>query len=106
MYRALVRARVAGLQWTQLQAQRADAVSQSAHAALMDEAQRTLQRYLALAVELTQPNAVALWLAHGLSGSGKSTHSLPLVAQRGAVRLRADVERKRLFGLHPLLQLF
>ena len=50
----------------------------------MDEAQRTLQRYLALAVELTQPNAVALWLAYGLSGSGKSTHSLPLVAQRGA----------------------
>ena len=99
VYRALVRARVAGLQWTQLQAQRTDVASQAAHAALMDEAQRTLQRYLALAVELTQPNAVALWLAYGLSGSGKSTHSLPLVAQRGAVRLRADVERKRLFGL-------
>ena len=99
VYRALVRARVAGLQWTQLQAQRTDVASQAAHAALTDQAQRTLQRYLALAVELTQPNAVALWLAYGLSGSGKSTHSLPLVAQRGAVRLRADVERKRLFGL-------
>ena len=99
VYRALVRARVACLQWTQLQAQRTDVASQAAHAALRDEAQRTLQRYLALAVELTQPNAVVLWLAYGLSGSGKSTHSLPLVAQRGAVRLRADVERKRLFGL-------
>ncbi len=42
---------------------------------LIDEAQRTLQRYLALAVELTQPIAVVLWLAYGLWSSGKSTHS-------------------------------
>jgi predicted kinase len=44
---------------------------------------------------------VELWLAHGLSGAGKSTHSQALMAERGVVRVRADVERKRLFGLAP-----
>ena len=42
-----------------------------------------------------------LWLAHGFSGAGKSTHALALACQRGMVRVRADVERKRLFGLAP-----
>ena len=51
---------MAGLQWTQLQAQRVDSAAQAAHAALMDEAQRTLQRYLRWLWKLTQPNAVAL----------------------------------------------
>ncbi|MEZ5717002.1 MAG: ATP-binding protein [Burkholderiaceae bacterium] len=41
----------------------------------------------------------ALWLAHGFSGAGKSTQSQALIEQRGVVRVRADVERKRLFGL-------
>jgi predicted kinase len=40
-------------------------------------------------------------LTHGLSGSGKSSQSQSLIEQRGMVRLRADVERKRLFGLAP-----
>ncbi|HCA27649.1 MAG TPA: hypothetical protein DEP05_08450 [Betaproteobacteria bacterium] len=34
-----------------------------------------------------------------MSGSGKSTLSQPLAASLGAVRIRSDVERKRLFGL-------
>ncbi|MEX0605040.1 MAG: AAA family ATPase [Marinobacter sp.] len=38
----------------------------------------------------------------GLSGSGKSVVSAALSAQLGLVRLRSDVERKRLFGLSPL----
>ena len=38
----------------------------------------------------------------GLSGSGKSVISAALSAQLGLVRLRSDVERKRLFGLGPL----
>jgi predicted kinase len=33
-----------------------------------------------------------------LSGSGKSTHTQTLVNEAGAVRLRSDVERKRLFA--------
>ncbi|MDD2712994.1 MAG: AAA family ATPase [Simplicispira sp.] len=90
VYRALVRAMVAGLRL----AQASDAAE---HAASLGE----LQRYLALAHQLSQPRARWLGLAHGVSGSGKSRHSARLVAERGVVRLRADVERKRLFGLAP-----
>lgn len=87
VYRALVRALVAGLR-----------KNQATHAGQMVCAQEQ-QRYLALAERLAAPRPVGLWLTHGFSGSGKSTHSQTLVCQRGMVRLRADVERKRLYGL-------
>lgn len=87
VYRALVRAMVAGLRWGQ---------SPQDESGLLE-----LQRYLALAQLLCQPRPRGLWLAQGVSGSGKSYCSAPLVAARGMVRLRADVERKRLFGLAP-----
>jgi predicted kinase len=38
-------------------------------------------------------------LTHGVSGSGKTYGTQGLVETFGAIRLRADVERKRLFGL-------
>ncbi|MCU0969267.1 MAG: ATP-binding protein [Rubrivivax sp.] len=38
---------------------------------------------------------------HGLSGSGKSEVALDLVGALGAIRIRSDVERKRLHGLTP-----
>lgn len=38
----------------------------------------------------------------GLSGSGKSVISNALAQNLGLIRLRSDVERKRLFGLGPL----
>ena len=41
---------------------------------------------------------------HGVSGTGKSTVSETLLEHMGAIRLRSDVERKRLFGLWPLAQ--
>ncbi len=37
----------------------------------------------------------------GLSGSGKSTVALELAQRLGGVRVRSDVERKRLFGFAP-----
>ena len=40
-----------------------------------------------------------LLIAHGLSGSGKSTVAGQLLQAAGAIRIRSDVERKRLFGL-------
>ena len=93
VYRALVRARVAGMRLTQVEGR----VGGDEHAASL----RELQRYLALALRFTAPPAVELWLAHGFSGAGKSTQSQALIAERGVVRVRADVERKRLFGLAP-----
>lgn len=58
--------------------------------------------YLSLAQRLSAATAPRLLLTHGLSGSGKSHAAALLAAQAGAVRLRSDVERKRLFGLAPL----
>jgi uncharacterized protein len=58
--------------------------------------------YLALARRLTQPPAPALLITHGLPASGKSWLTGTLLQQAGAVRLRSDVERKRLAGLTAL----
>jgi predicted kinase len=60
--------------------------------------------YLACATRLTtQPEEGArLMITHGLSGSGKSSVALQLLCAAGAVRVRSDVERKRLYGLDPL----
>ena len=93
VYRALVRARVAGMRLTQVEGE----VGRDEHTASL----RELRRYLALALRFTEPRTVELWLAHGFSGAGKSTQSQALIAERGVVRVRADVERKRLFGLAP-----
>jgi hypothetical protein len=80
VYRALVRAKVAALR------------------GVVDEA----AAYLVLAEELTRPPLPALTITFGLSGSGKTTlSSARLLADPRAatIRLRSDVERKRLFGL-------
>jgi predicted kinase len=44
----------------------------------------------------------AIVITHGLSGSGKTTLSEQLVESLSAVRVRSDVERKRLHGLEML----
>ena len=55
------------------------------------------QRYIQLASSYRQHSRAALCLMHGISGSGKSWQSAQLLAREDAVRLRSDVERKRLF---------
>jgi aminoglycoside phosphotransferase family enzyme/gluconate kinase len=55
--------------------------------------------YADLAERYTQPTKAALLITHGLSGSGKSTLTQALVERLGAVRVRSDVERKRLYGM-------
>ena len=90
VYRALVRAKVAALR-----------VAQCQHAADRAAALAQAQRYVRLAARLAAPRRPWLALTLGVSGSGKSSQSQALIEQRGLVRLRADVERKRLFGLAP-----
>ena len=85
VYRALVRAKVAAL-----------CVAQGDDAALAE-----VERYVQLAAELAAPRQPWLALTLGVSGSGKSSQTQSLIEQRGLVRVRADVERKRLFGLAP-----
>jgi predicted kinase len=58
-------------------------------------------RYLELAGAYDRAPAPFLAITHGVSGSGKSTVADKLVAASGAIRIRSDVERKRLFGLAP-----
>ena len=57
--------------------------------------------YLTIAEEVLTPDTPKLLITHGLSGSGKSTVAQEWVEQAGVIRLRSDVERKRLFGLAP-----
>jgi aminoglycoside phosphotransferase family enzyme/predicted kinase len=90
VYRALVRAKVAVL--------RAGQTAGEEHARALADARVTLM----LATALTRPQPVRLDITHGLSGSGKTTVTRTLMQAPGAIRLRSDVERKRLAGLAPL----
>ncbi|MFV8817761.1 AAA family ATPase [Haliea sp. E17] len=60
-----------------------------------------MRRYLGLAYRYCRPRRRFLVITHGLSGSGKSTVAGKLVEASGAIRIRSDVERKRLAGLAP-----
>ncbi|PKO88027.1 MAG: hypothetical protein CVU16_14740 [Betaproteobacteria bacterium HGW-Betaproteobacteria-10] len=80
VYRALVRAKVAAL--------RNDSVEAAG--------------YLTMAKQLIAPPEPSLSITFGLSGSGKTTISSAIIlADNSArtLRLRSDIERKRLFGL-------
>jgi aminoglycoside phosphotransferase family enzyme len=59
-------------------------------------------RYVDLAERLSHAGSPRLLLMHGVSGSGKSRLAGRIAEALGAVWLRSDVERKRLFGLGPL----
>ena len=85
VYRALVRAKVA-------------AIRGAGQGGVADTA-----AYLALAEQLAQPQPARLVLTHGLAGCGKtvaSTRLLQADTSATMLRLRSDIERKRLFGLN------
>ncbi|MBI5431099.1 MAG: AAA family ATPase [Nitrosomonadales bacterium] len=82
VYRAMVRAKVAALRAGQ---------SGGSSAGIVE--------FLQLAEQLKQAAAPELWITHGLSGCGKTTTSQTILQQQGMVRLRSDVERKRLAGI-------
>lgn len=86
VYRAMVRAKIAALRAAQSAPERAGLLA-------------TRDGYLDLAEALSRPPRPALLVMHGLSGSGKSAVALALAERLGAVRVRSDVERKRLHGL-------
>ena len=92
VYRAMVRAKVHALRGEQphVDAQQR-AVALAKH-----------RSYLHLAKRLTQPQRPAIVITHGLSGSGKTTHTEKLLEILPAIRIRSDIERKRLKGLSAL----
>src|SRR5512133_1654542 len=79
VYRALVRSQVA-----HLRGHGSDAAA---------------RRYIETALAWTHTPPRRLVITHGLPGSGKTFQSQRLLECEGAIRLRSDVERKRLFGL-------
>lgn len=86
-YRAMVRAKVAILQATQ------DTPDSGV------EAERASANYLRLAATYAELPFPTIILTHGFSGSGKSFLTEELCQIGGAIRLRSDVERKRIHGL-------
>ncbi len=87
-YRAMVRAKVDALRIGQLD---------KSIGTLQDEF-KEFESYLDLANSYTKPPTPALIIMRGLSASGKSTVSQQLLEKLGAIRIRSDIERKRLFG--------
>ena len=82
VYRALVRAQVAHLRGPGHEA--------------------AARRCMDTALSWIKPGQPRLFITHGLPGSGKTFESQRVLEQAGAIRLRSDVERKRLFGLGML----
>lgn len=89
--RALVRCKVALLRAQQLRIDREDA----------SVAETEAERYLAFALGHIEAQPVSVTIMHGLSGSGKTTVAQQLIELTGAIRIRSDVERKRMHGLTP-----
>jgi aminoglycoside phosphotransferase family enzyme/predicted kinase len=88
VYRALVRAKVAVLRL-----QQAEAAGVKARA-VWDE----YTSYTELARRYSGLVAPALIITHGVSGTGKSWYAGRLAVSQGAIQIRSDVERKRLYG--------
>jgi hypothetical protein len=91
VYRVMVRVKVDAIRAAQI------GISQQES----DEVNAEIANYLQLALTYTQNIKPFIIITHGMSGSGKSTITQPLLEKIGAVRIRADVERKRLFNINP-----
>ncbi len=87
--RAVVRAAVAAIRCAQA----------DCSAGVADEARTECDRYLDLARRLMSPPPPQMVVICGVSGSGKSTLATAAIGLLGAVCLRSDVERKRLFQM-------
>ena len=90
VYRSLVRAKILGIKL------RESGITETAASD-----RRAMRRYRALARVLIRQRRPLLVAMTGYSGSGKSWLSKRLIAGLSAIRLRSDLERKRLAGLGP-----
>jgi uncharacterized protein len=89
-YRAMVRAKIAAIR-----------ASQRGVAKAKQEL-KSCRSYLVLAHDCLTRRRPTLIITHGLPGCGKSTFAQIALERLGAIRIRSDVERKRLFGLTAL----
>lgn len=87
LYRAMVRAKIAQLTRAQLE-----------DSDKREEMVARYRSYVDYGLELIQPRKPQLLITYGVSGSGKSYLAARLAEGLPAIRLRSDVERKRLAG--------
>lgn len=87
-YRAMVRAKIGLMR-----------AAQVGSAGDIGTLRQGFRRYLALAAGCARPQRGFIAITHGFSGSGKTTLSQPLVELTGAIRIRSDIERKRMHGV-------
>jgi aminoglycoside phosphotransferase family enzyme/predicted kinase len=89
-YRAMVRAKIAAIR-----------AGQRGVARIKKEL-KSCRSYLRLAGNCLTRHRAALIITQGLPGCGKSAFAQIALEMLGAIRIRSDGERKRLFGLAPL----
>lgn len=92
LYRAMVRAKVDAIRVCQ------DGISKTDK----DSAEKDMLGYLQLAQSYIQPRSAKLIITFGMSASGKTTLTQTLLEKLAAIRIRSDVERKRLFGMQAV----
>ncbi len=90
-YRAMVRAKIARLR-----------AAQFAKGAAKEASVEESRGYLHLARSYAATPRPALIITRGFSGCGKTAISQALLESIGGVRVRSDVERKRLYGIGAL----
>ncbi len=90
VYRAMVRAKVAAIR-----------AAQETDASAREKDEQDFRGHLDLAETFARPPSPALVITHGPSGCGKSFAAAQLTGAGDWIRIRSDVERKRLAGLAP-----
>jgi predicted kinase len=88
VYRAMVRAKIAALR-----------LGQDLTATEREHGLAEYHSYADLAERYTHARRPVLCITHGLSGSGKTTIAGQAVDRFGMLRVRSDVERKRMHGV-------
>ena len=89
VYRAMVRAKIASFRLMQPD------LSDTEKAEVLQQ----YHSYTSLAESFTIPHKPAIYITHGVSGSGKTTISQQMLETMNLIRVRSDIERKRLFNL-------
>lgn len=89
VYRALVRAKIAAIRAGQQGISEEEKV----------KAEKEFFNYMQLAKSCSEISSPKLVITRGLSASGKSTITMQLLEHMDAIRIRSDVERKRIFGI-------
>lgn len=94
VYRALVRAKVTCLNLANSSDEERDRHATGNE--VFDRKAGTWDKYLEVAEHFAFDLKPKLSITHGFSGSGKSTAAMKLIDMDGGIRIRSDVERRRL----------